>query len=169
MNTIKKIYISGKICEEELSEATMKKFAKAEKRLRSKGFDVFNPATKEWQEQLTKRHKEDNAIYQPYIVGGKLPNFYTYALLRDLMAFCLYDGIYMLEDWKESEGAKTEYQFAIATNKEIIFQSKEHAIDYLNEKIKENEIPLLSPGNVFNRDAIEEYCRKVMQKIWIPL
>ena len=42
---MKKIYISGKIGEEVLSDETRKKFAKAEKMLRSKGYDVFNPTT----------------------------------------------------------------------------------------------------------------------------
>ena len=41
----KKVYISGKIGEEVLTEATREKFAKAEKMLRSKGYDVFNPTT----------------------------------------------------------------------------------------------------------------------------
>ena len=39
----KKVYISGKIGEEVLSDATREKFAKAEALLKSKGYDVFNP------------------------------------------------------------------------------------------------------------------------------
>ena len=41
----KKVYISGKIGEEVLSDATREKFARAEDMLRSKGYDVFNPTT----------------------------------------------------------------------------------------------------------------------------
>ena len=41
----KKVYISGKIGEEVLSEATRQKFASAEKFLKAKGYKVFNPTT----------------------------------------------------------------------------------------------------------------------------
>ena len=40
-----KIYISGKIGEEVLTEATREKFAQAERMLRQLGYDVFNPTT----------------------------------------------------------------------------------------------------------------------------
>lgn len=38
-----KVYISGKIGEVVISEATRKKFAKAEEMLKAKGYEVFNP------------------------------------------------------------------------------------------------------------------------------
>ena len=41
----KKVYISGKIGEEVLSDATREKFAKAEEYIKAKGYKVFNPTT----------------------------------------------------------------------------------------------------------------------------
>ena len=40
-----KVYISGKIGEEVVCEATRQKFAKAEEMLKAKGYKVFNPTT----------------------------------------------------------------------------------------------------------------------------
>lgn len=37
-----RVYISGKIGEEVISDATRQKFAKAEKMLQDRGYDVFN-------------------------------------------------------------------------------------------------------------------------------
>ena len=40
-----RVYISGKIGEEVLSEATRQKFARAEELLQARGFETFNPTT----------------------------------------------------------------------------------------------------------------------------
>ena len=113
MNNIK-VYISGKIGEKIISEATRRKFAKAEEVLKAKGFDVFNPCSEEWEEHLRKRHVEDSKVYQPYMEEGRMPDFYTYALLRDQMALATKDAICLLPDWKDSPGAKAELAFAHA-------------------------------------------------------
>ena len=47
-----KVYISGKIGEEVISEATRQKFAKAEEMLKAKGYEVFNPCDERWQRTL---------------------------------------------------------------------------------------------------------------------
>lgn len=46
---------------------------------------------------------------------------------EQVMAFCLSlendcDAVYMLKDWKKSNGAKIEYNFAIKNNKKILFE-----------------------------------------------
>lgn len=93
-----KIYISGKIGEEEfLSEETRQKFAQAEARMRMLGYDVFNPTTSglgERAEELAKVNGTD---------------FYTEIMNLDLAELAWCDAIYMLTDWTDSPGAKREY------------------------------------------------------------
>lgn len=113
-----RIYISGKIGEEVISDATRQKFAKAEEMLMAKGLDVFNPTADEWQKHLRKRYPIDRE-QQPR--GDKF-DFYSYALLRDMMVLATCDAIYMLTDCYCSKGAIAEYNFAMATNKIIYWQ-----------------------------------------------
>lgn len=114
------VYISGKIGGEVVSEATRKKFARAEELLKGQGYEVFNPTDEHWQAHLKKRYEEDRKTYQPY-TDGRMPDFYTYCLLRDLMALSVKDAIYMLPDFLDSKGAKAEYAFAIATGKQVYY------------------------------------------------
>lgn len=95
-----KVYISGKIGEEVLSEATREKFAKAEAYLREWDFDVFNPTTSGLGALAEKRAKENGT------------DFYTEIMELDLAALKECDAIYMLNDWTESAGAKRELEFA---------------------------------------------------------
>ena len=127
------VYISGKIGEEVISDATREKFARAEKYLRKKGFDVFNPCNEGWQHALKQGYKT-----QSFESGGIPANaipFYDYVLLRDLMALSLKDAIYMLSDWKDSPGANSEYAFALATKKRIFFEDWVHAFQILEEQM----------------------------------
>lgn len=118
-----KVYISGKIGEEIISDATREKFAKAEAKLKAEGFEVFNPCAEEWQMHLKVKYKKDKEAYQPYTDGG-MPDFYTYCLLRDLMALSVKDAIYMLPDFLESNGAKAEHAFAIASGMMVIYDEE---------------------------------------------
>lgn len=91
-----KVYISGKIGEEVLSEATREKFARAERELREWDFDVFNPTTSglgHRAEELARQNGTD---------------FYTEIMKLDLEALRWCNAIYMLRDWEESPGAKVE-------------------------------------------------------------
>lgn len=118
-----KVYISGKIGEEVISEATRQKFARAEELLKAKGFEVFNPTDEHWEAHLKKRYEIDGKVYQPY-TDGQMPDFYTYCLLRDLMALSTKDAIYMLPDFIDSKGAKAEHAFAIATGKLVYYDEE---------------------------------------------
>ena len=92
-----RVYISGKIGEEVLSEATREKFAKAEAYLKGWDFEVFNPTTSglgERAEELAKVNGTD---------------FYTEIMKLDLAELTKCDAIYMLTDWTDSPGAKREY------------------------------------------------------------
>ena len=93
----KKVYISGKIGEEVLSEATRKKFASAEKFLK-----VFNPTTSGYGKIAENTAKANGTT------------FYREILLLDIMALQQCDIICLLPDWDESPGAKAELYFAEA-------------------------------------------------------
>ena len=86
----KKVYISGKITG--LEEAEYKKnFNEAELYLTGLGYDVVNPVS-----------------YTP------IPNgTWTDYMRRDIKLLMDCDYIYMLDDWTESTGAKTEFRLAV--------------------------------------------------------
>lgn len=93
----KKIYLSGKISgDPDFKE----KFASKEKELTEQGHLVFNPALH--------------------------PDMFTWEQFMelDLKALGNCDAIYLLEDWKDSRGAKIEYDEAVKLGKEIIFENK---------------------------------------------
>ena len=118
-----RVYISGKIGEEVISEATRRKFAKADEMLQAKGYETFNPTAGEWQEHLYKKYKLDREV-QP---NGEKVSFYEYALLRDLMVLATCDAIYMLADWSQSNGSNVELDFAGATRKKRFGDLEEDA------------------------------------------
>ena len=143
---IMRIYISGKIGGEVISEATRQKFAEAEQMLRARGFVPFNPCSEEWQAHLKVRYKEDRKTYQPYIDGGGMPDFYTYALLRDAMALSVKEAIYMLPDFLDSKGAKFEHAFAIATGKQVYYADELFTDGTLRPKeYQKNRLPEVAP------------------------
>ena len=121
-----KIYISGKIGEEVISEATRAKFARAERMLKAKGYEVFNPACEEWQRHVWVMYEKDRHSKEPWL-DGMFPDLYGYTLLRDLMVLSAKDAIYMLADWTESDGANVELVFARATGKRIFWEREEDA------------------------------------------
>ena len=91
-----RVYISGKIGEEVLSEGTRRKFAKAERELRAFDFDVFNPTASGLGERAEELAKENGT------------DFYTEIMKLDLEALCWCDAIYLLPDWEDSPGAMRE-------------------------------------------------------------
>jgi nucleoside 2-deoxyribosyltransferase len=91
-----RVYISGKIGEEVLSEATRQKFAKAEEYLRSWDFEVFNPTTSGLGERAEEPARQNGT------------DFYTEIMKLDLAELEWCDAIYMLTDWTDSPGAKRE-------------------------------------------------------------
>lgn len=91
---MKRLYLSGKISGD---DNYAQKFAAKEKELTEQGFLVFNPA--------------------------KHPNMFSWEefMELDLLALKNCDSIYLLDDWKESRGAKIEYDEAVRLGKEIIY------------------------------------------------
>lgn len=81
-----KVYISGKITDDPNYK---QKFKNAELFLRLAGFEVVNPADQE--------------------VTGKPWNWY---MRKDIKLLVKCGAIYLLQDWKESKGAKLEHYIA---------------------------------------------------------
>lgn len=106
----KKVYIAGKIGKKAPSEATLRKFAKAEKLLQSKGYLVFNPT------------RSGLGVTAEVLAQEKGTDFYTEIMLLDLDVLSKCDVICMLADWTESPGATAEFYFAKALGLEIIYK-----------------------------------------------
>ena len=119
----KRIYISGKIGEEVLSKATLEKFAKAQRMLEAKGFDVFNPTT-----SGLGAHAESLAKAADYKTS-----FYQEILLCDLAQLAQCEAIYMLADWPQSNGANVELDFATATGKHRYWELEEDATVFCDD------------------------------------
>lgn len=126
-----KVYISGKIGEEVISDATRQKFARAEEMLRAKGYDVFNPCNAAWQRVLEAGYKTQK-FEEDGMPANTIP-FYDYCLLRDLMAMSAKEAVYFLDDWDKSPGAGTEHSFAMATGKKLLWQRLEDAQVFRND------------------------------------
>lgn len=141
---MEQVYISGKIGDEVISEATRLKFARAEEMLRAKGHEVFNPTSEKWQRTLRRTYEKDLKAESAWI-EGTFPDLYTYCLLRDLMTLSTKDAIYLLEDWQQSPGAKAEYLFAVAAGKRIYFADRAQAVmaaTGLNRKLEDIWLPI---------------------------
>lgn len=114
-----RVYISGKIGEAVISDATRQRFATAEAKVRAAGHEVFNPTDEEWQKHLRLRYPKE-CVQQP---RGDKVDYYSYVLLRDMMVLATCDAIYMLPDYPDSRGARAECAFACAAQKIIIYDT----------------------------------------------
>lgn len=96
-----KVYISGKITGLEYHEA-YKKFEDAEKEVRNMGGVPVNP--------MKLEHKPSADWYD--------------FMEKDISELLRCEGIYMLENWGNSKGARIEYNIAREMDLKIVFQSK---------------------------------------------
>ena len=115
-----RVYISGKIGEEVISDATRAKFARAERMLErhfNTEFDmIVNPASEAFQDTMKQ-------AFEWRELRRNLPDI----LLFDLHWLRTCDAIYMLADWTDSDGANVELDFARATKKRIFWEREEDA------------------------------------------
>lgn len=95
-----KIYIAGKISGLN-REDVIKKFEAAQKSLVAKGHQVFIPSVLPAYEEVS---------HEDYL-------HICYAIID------ICDAIYLLSDWKESEGAILEFDYAQQNKKKIIYQA----------------------------------------------
>ena len=93
-----RVYISGKMTGLEKKEFK-KRFALAETTLRFHGYDVINPA----------RLSDFNLTYAEF-------------MLIDTTLVTMCDAIYMLNNWRDSNGAKEELALAEAKGLKIMYE-----------------------------------------------
>ena len=126
-----RVYISGKIGEEVLSEATRQKFAQAEELLQARGFETFNPTTSGLgvlAEAMTKiRLSLQQIIMSKNIKKRRMRSWYECILALDIEELTFCDAIYMIGNFMESPGAMAEYAFAVATGKHFFFSEERAA------------------------------------------
>lgn len=146
-----RVYISGKIGEDVISDETRQKFAEAQKVLEDRLSDmstVVNPASEEFQETMEQAFK-----------WREIPMNYQDILLYDLQWLRTCSAIYMLEDWGHSPGGTTEFYFAKATGKKIFFQDFSQALKYIRENYD-----TCPEGFEYN-----EWTNDKAREIWIPI
>jgi len=102
-----RIYISGKIGEETPSPETLAKFRRVEDMLCSMGYDVFNPTTSGLGAHAESLAKKNGTT------------FYEEILLLDQQELKKCDGVYMLNDWRLSPGARSELALARALRRPV--------------------------------------------------
>jgi len=93
-----KVYIAGKIGDIPFQEVE-KKFKEAKKSLLSMGYDAVIPI------EFTHNHGKTWAEY----------------MIEDLTELNKCDGICMLPCWKDSPGARIEFNFAVGAKKQVLF------------------------------------------------
>ena len=113
-----KVYISGKIGEEVISEGTRRKFARAEEMLRAKGYEVFNPASESYQAALEVNY----GIAKANGLIDETMGRYAYFLQKDIWELEKCDAVYFLDDWFKSPGANVEHSYAMAVGKKLLWQ-----------------------------------------------
>ena len=138
-----RVYISGKIGEEQLSEATRQKFAEAERLLQSRGFVTFNPTTSGFGAFAEEFVNTYNASFLPYVAKR---TWYDEILLMDLDVLASCHAIYMLPDFLDSKGAKAEHAVAIAMGKQVYYADELFTDGTLRSKsYNKNRLPEVAP------------------------
>lgn len=166
-----KVYISGKIGEDVISDATREKFKAAQEMLQSLGYEVFNPTWKEWEGLLKKDYADEKEIFINYGCG-EMPDFYAYALWRDNRVIATKDAIFMLSDWLDSPGARAELAFAEATKKKLLWQDEKDAVKYLTEKWWLEECDRFFDDETAEgscQEEIDKYLVRNLNETWLPL
>lgn len=166
-----KVYISGKIGEETVSEATREKFARAQRMLEEKGYETFNPCEEKWQQALKKGFEKEKKSYSVMDLDGEFPSLYSFCLLRDLMVLSTKDAIYMLADWKLSLGAAAEFYTAAAMQKHVLFENRGHAERFLRHKFLHGAAksePYCSDKRPWNR-VMDQYVNDHINELWMPI
>lgn len=124
------IYVSGKITGDKNYK---QKFEKAANKLISFGYDVFNPAI--------------------------LPNGLEYEqyMQIDFLALSFCQGIYLLDDWEQSSGAKRELEEAKRLGLKVITEDDFMYSDTLVQICNDTE-------NIIESDADQDFEDKVYDK-----
>ena len=164
-----KVYISGKIGEEVISDKTREKFARAERMLLECGkfVEVFNPTDADWQENLRRTYD-----YAYKTTDGGMMDRYTFYLMKDLQKLAFYKTVYMLEDWKQSPGATAEYHTAMAMKKRMFFQSRFDACEHLCHRMWQEVQSGHPPKGYLDMDSNDAelmYIHDHIDEAWLPI
>ena len=108
-----KIYISGKIGTDIITDEIRAKFNEAAAYIEKCGHEAINPIDPLYQ-----------ALGSNYL-SDEVSDIYTRHLLFDLYKLATCDAIFLLPDWQDSPGAKAEFAFAAAIGKKAAY-----GIDY---------------------------------------
>jgi len=165
-----RIYISGQIGELEPSPSTIEKFAKAEEKLRARGFDVFNPISRD---AYRSAKKIFNEVESPHLEEGAcLPDIYSIILTMDIHHLSHCHAIYLLADYPYSPGARAEHAFAKATKKKCFYQDAFHARLHLyyeyDDLVASGKPPLQREDGENDNDLRDRYVRMHLDEILIP-
>ena len=98
----KKIYIAGKISGEDMALCTMK-FGKVQKEIEAQGFKVLNPLE----------------------IVGTWETTWEDAMKKCIAALMTADAIFLLPDWKDSTGARFEYDIASKIKMRLLLGTKD--------------------------------------------
>ena len=150
-----RVYISGKIGEEVLSEATRQKFAQAEKTLQARGFETFNPTTSGFGKTAEEDAERNGSTFWEEII------------LYDLNILKRCDAIYLLEDYKDSPGALTEVSYAKGAKKQFFYALYKHAALHLTDQwnaAHQERMPLSKAHAMLNK-----YINDHIDEIWNPM
>ena len=164
-----RVYISGKIGEEVISEATRQRFAKAEDMLRSKGYEVENPASESYQivmgTWLEHLQQECLEFELPF---NRLADIMQYDF--DKIKHC--DAVYMLSLWAVSRGASLEYDFAEYIGVDILCQDADDAIAYLERRLMNEIIANKESVDLYSEEYKKrerEYVEEHLHEVWLPI
>lgn len=167
-----RIFICGKIdikIRGKFSRETKEEYGEAYDMLTQKGFYAFNPCVESWQNALLKQYDVDRQR-QPH--GNKL-DIISYILLRNLMVLGTCDGIYLLENWKDSHVSKMEYLFAKETGMRIMFEARNHAGIFLWEEywklVRAGAPPLQRMEGEADYDMARRYEHLHIEDVWFPI
>jgi hypothetical protein len=108
----KAIYIAGPMTG--YPEFNFPAFFTAEEKLTKEGYKVFNPADKKQEKEL-----EDNGSYATGDAALAISQGFDFrkAYMWDLEKVVKGNGIYMLNGWEQSPGARGEHAAAVAMKK----------------------------------------------------
>jgi len=165
-----KVYISGKIGEVIVSDATRRRFERAQKMLEAKGYETVNPASEEYQRQLTQLL---NGVRLGRMYAHQKFNRLAEIMRIDFERMTVCDAVYMLRDWSVSHGASLEYDFAEYAGIPCLFEESQDAQYYLERKYMFEVKP--STGEYYDQDneahqaERDIYVTRNLGRYWLPI
>lgn len=147
----KRVYISGKIGEMTISDATRERFARVARFLASKGATVIDPAS-EYIQDSARLHFEVSHHIQSY----ESMLLYMLHWLRT----CTH--VYVMSGWQLSPGAVVEHDFACAIGRHVLYERREDAVGALMDVWTERE-------DLHDKVDWNSFVNENLDKLWLPV